>query len=206
MTADLSHQDAHTLDCTLNTAAGLFARRGLHGLDMAEVAREVAARSGLDPVAFRRAFPTRLDLAYAVALNRARTLVLKQLADRDPGTPPQRMERIVRRHIRHCRHHRAAEELRRTVLPTLRAVHPGRHRELAGLRQTYHDHLCTVIAEGSADGSFRVSRPAAAAAAVLETLEAVVNWYDPEEDLSEAELGGVYADMIVHHQLGSPRD
>ncbi|WP_345556674.1 TetR/AcrR family transcriptional regulator [Streptomonospora halophila] len=206
MTADLTHHDAQTLDRTLNAAARSFARHGLHGPDMASVAREVAGETGLDPADFRRAFPTRLDLACAIALHSARRLVRDQLADRGPGAPHKRLERLVRRHIDHCRHHRTEEDLRRTVLPTLRAVHPGRHRELAELRQSYRDHLRTVVADGTAQGRFRVADPGAAAGTVLEALESVVNWYDPEDGLTAAELGDVYTDLIVHHHLGAPRD
>ncbi|MDT0303364.1 TetR/AcrR family transcriptional regulator [Streptomonospora sp. DSM 45055] len=206
MTADLYHHDPKTLDLTLNAAARVFARHGLHGLDMASVAREVSCETGLDSADFRRAFPTRLDLACAIALHSARSLVRDQLADREPGAPRERLERLVRRHIDHFRHHRTEEDLRRAVLPALRAVHPGRHRELAELRQSYRDHLRAVVAEGAAQGRFRVTDPGAAAAAVLEALESVLNWYDPDDGLTAAELGDVYTDLIVHHHLGGPRE
>ncbi|WP_255430084.1 TetR/AcrR family transcriptional regulator [Streptomonospora sp. PA3] len=205
MTADLSHPEAQTFDRALSTAAGVLARRGLHGLNTASVAQEVAAATGLDPAAFRRAFPTRLDLAYAIALHSAHALVRDQLADDGPGTPQERMERLVRRHIRHCRDHRTEEDVRRTVLPALRAVHPGRHRELADVRLAYREHLRGLIAEGAEQGVFPVSSAGAAAATVLEALESVVSWYDPDDGLSEAELGDVYTDLIIHHHLGSPR-
>src|SRR5690625_4028184 len=196
MTADLSHHVPHALGDPLRPAAGVFARHGLHGLAMAAIAQRVTDATGADPVAFRRAFPTRLDLACAIELNCARTLVRDQVADSMPGTARERMECAVRRHIRHCRHHRTEEKLRRAVLPTLRSLHPARHRELADLRHAYREHLREIVAEGAGQGGFAVDDPGAAADAVLATLESVVNWYDPAHGLSEDELGDVYADLV----------
>ncbi|MFD0800788.1 TetR/AcrR family transcriptional regulator [Streptomonospora algeriensis] len=206
MTADLSQLDAQTFDRTLSAAAGVFARHGLRGLDMASVLAEVATATGLDPAALRRDFPTRLDLAYAIALNSTRRLVNDQLADHRPGCPAERIERLVRRHIDHCWHRRTEEDLRRDVLPTLRAVDPARYRELSDLRYSYLEHLRSIVADGVAQEHFSVSGSGATASRVLETLESVVNWYEPHDGLSAEELGDVCTDLIIHHHLGGPRD
>ncbi|MBV2363702.1 TetR/AcrR family transcriptional regulator [Streptomonospora nanhaiensis] len=207
MTADLSHIDARAFDRALHTAAGLFARHGLNGIGMAAIAHEVTAATGVDPVAFRRTFPTRLDLAYAVALHSTRDLVDAQLGSPADGlSPTERVDRLVRRHIRHCWRQRTAEHLRRALLPTLRAIHPERHRELTGLLQGYRAHLRALIAEGVAAGEFRVANPVSAAATVVDTLDSVLDWYDPEGGLTLAELGDVNADLVIHHHLGRPRE
>ncbi|GAA4909144.1 TetR family transcriptional regulator [Streptomonospora salina] len=205
MTADLSRIDTQTFDRILCAAARVFARHGLRGLEMASIAAAVADETGVAPAALRRDFPTRLDLACAIALNSGRRLVDDQLADRRPGEPAERIERLVRRHIDHFRHRRAEEDLRRTVLPTLRAVDPARYRELSELRTTYLHHLRSIVADGATQGRFPVDSPDASASAVLETLESVVNWYEPGDGLSAQELGDVYTDLIVHHHLGGPR-
>ncbi|KIH97375.1 TetR family transcriptional regulator [Streptomonospora alba] len=205
MTADLSQLDAQTLDRILCAAADVFARHGLRGLDTASVVAEVAAATGLDPAVLHRDFPTRLDLAYTIALNSAHKLVDDQLADRRQGPPAERIERLVRRHIDHCRHHRTEEDLRRTVLPTLRAVDPARYRQLSGVRYTYLEHLRSIVSEGMAQERFHVDSSYTSASTVLETLESVVNWYEPDDGLSAEELGDVYTDLIIHHHLGGPR-
>ncbi|MDA0566246.1 TetR/AcrR family transcriptional regulator [Streptomonospora sp. S1-112] len=207
MTADLSHIDARAFDRVLHTAAGLFARHGLNGIGMAALAHEVTAATGVDPVAFRRAFPTRLDLAYAVALHSTRDLVQSQLDSPAVGlSPTERVDRLVRRHIRHCWRYRTAEHLRRTLLPTLRTVHPERHRELTDLLQGYRAHIRQLIAEGVAAGEFRVPAGADTAGVVVDTLDSVLDWYDPEGGLTLAELGDVNADLVIHHHLGRPRE
>ncbi|MFC4562530.1 TetR/AcrR family transcriptional regulator [Nocardiopsis mangrovi] len=206
MTADLSPHDARSPDRTLTAAAEIFARHGMHGPSMAVLAREITGRTGGDVIAFRRAYPTRLDLVYAVALDATRSLVAAQTTDSggiDPAAT--RLGRLVRRHVAHCWEHRTAEELRRTLQPTLRAINPARHRELSALRRDYRGFIRDLIGDGMAEGDFRVADPAAASGAVLDTLDSTFNWYDGDGGMSVTELGDVCVDLIVHHQLGAER-
>ncbi|ASU86326.1 TetR/AcrR family transcriptional regulator [Nocardiopsis gilva YIM 90087] len=206
MTADLSPHDTRLADHTLDAATTLFARHGPHGLGMASLTREIIERTGTDIIEFRRAFPTRLDLMYAVALRSTRELVACQISDSSPSeTPVTRLSHLIRRHIDHCWKHRTEEELRRTLLPTLRAIHPVRYRELSEQLRLYREHIREIIADGVDEGRFCVAGPGIAAGTVLETLESILNWYDPEGGLSLPELGDVYVDLVIHHQLGCPR-
>ncbi|WP_067965801.1 TetR family transcriptional regulator [Nocardiopsis trehalosi] len=206
MTADLSSHDARSTERALSAAARVLARRGADRLGMADLAREIAVLSGADPGDLRRAYPTRLDLDYAVAVRAARTLVAAEAAD--PGaadSAADRMARLIRRHISHCWQNRVAEELRRRLLPTLRAIHPGRHRELVRLRREYREHIAGIVADGAAEGTFTVRDGEAATTAVLATLDTSLDWYDADADMALTELGDVCVDLIVHHQLGAPR-
>ncbi|MBB6170978.1 AcrR family transcriptional regulator [Nocardiopsis mwathae] len=206
MTADLSPHDTRLAADTLDAATSIFARHGPHGLGMASLTREITERTGIGIVEFRRDFPTRLDLMYAVVLRSTRELVARQISDfSSPESPVDRLSQLVRRHIDHCWKHRTEEELRRALLPTLRAIHPVRYRELSDQLRLYREHIREIIGDGVGQGHFRVAGPGMAAGTVLETLESILNWYDPEGGLSLPELGDVYVDLIIHHQLRCPR-
>ncbi|MBB4932603.1 AcrR family transcriptional regulator [Lipingzhangella halophila] len=207
MTADLSPHDARLTEQSLDTARRLFSRHGVRGIDMATLVREITRETGANLLELRRAYPTRMDLVYAVVLRSTRTLVTAQLGDSGaPDDPVGRLSRLIRRHIDFCWDHWTEEGLRRDLLPRLRTIHPTRYRELYDHMRSYHEHICGIITQGNSQGSFRVVSPGAAAETVLETLDSILNWYEPEGGLTLPQLADVYVDLIVHHQLGCPRE
>ncbi len=207
MTADLSPDDARLTEQSLDSARRLFATHGIHGIDMATLVREISRETGLKHRELRRAYPTRMDLVYAVVLRSTRTLVTAQIGDSvSPDSPVDRLSRLIRRHIDFCWDHRTEEALRRDLLPRLRVIHPTRYQELYEHMNGYQEHVCRIIDQGTNAGSFRALHSATAATTVLETLDSMLNWYEPEGGLTLPQLGDVYVDLIVHHQLGCPRE
>ncbi|WP_046469364.1 TetR/AcrR family transcriptional regulator [Allosalinactinospora lopnorensis] len=207
MTADLSPHDARVTEHTLDAARRLFSQHGVRGIDMATLIREITRETGINFLEFRRAFPTRMDLVYAVVLRSTRTLVTGQIADSGAPEPPvDRLAALIRRHIDFCWEHWTEEGLRRDLMPTLRAIHPTRYRELYDLMRSYQEHIRDMIAEGNSAGLFTAPQPGAAADTVLETLDSILNWYEPEGGLTLPQLGDVYVDLIIHHQMGCPRE
>ncbi|NYE48946.1 AcrR family transcriptional regulator [Spinactinospora alkalitolerans] len=201
MTADLSPLDTRLTERALDVAIRLFARDGTRDVRMSDIAHE----ADVDPVDLRRAFPTKLDLIHAIIVRSTRQLLERQMTVSDEEKAPvERLSLFIRTHIEFSSEHRTEEELRRSVLPTLRAINPSRHREISDLLRGYREHVRGLIAAGRDAGVLAPSRPAVAAASVLETLDGILNWYDPSGGLSVQELGNVYADMIIHHLLGAP--
>lgn len=211
MTADLSPfdfpSDPDRTERTLDAAAQVLARRGARSRDIALIAAEVGRVTGTDPDAFRRAFPTRLDIVYAVTLRATHRFVRQQIDGTDASAAPiERISRLIRTHIEFRWEHRLEAELRRELAPALRSFSPSRYRGLSRLLHAYRDHVSAIIAEGRSAGVFTVSAPESAAATLIDTLDGILNWYDPDGGLSLGELGDVYVDLIIHHHLGAVRD
>ncbi|MEV2275025.1 TetR/AcrR family transcriptional regulator [Nocardiopsis sp. NPDC049922] len=206
MTADTSPQALRTTAPVLDCAARLFAEHGSRGIAMSALTERIASETGTDAASLRRAFPTRFDLAYAVVLCSTRERVNGQLTADDAAAPPrERMAELVRRHVALGWKHRAATALSHELLPVLRAVHPSRHREIVCLTRAYREHLREIIRDGVVSRTFAIRDPGRAADEVLETLDSLLHWYDPDGGLSMEDLGAVYVDLVVHHHLGCPR-
>ncbi len=205
MTTDLSAHEAPFTGHVLDTACRLFAERGPAGVSM----YAIAAAAGVDPIDFRRVFPSKLDLLHRLVLDRTRTLVEYEPAAKEPDSPVEQMRALIRRHIEFNCRYRTELELRRVLLPTLRAISPARYRELHRLMRTYHDRVHRLIERGRADGVFSPygeSREPVTATTVLQTLESSLNWYEPDSLMTPEQLGDVYEDLVLHHLLGVARD
>lgn len=206
MTADLSPHALRTTAPVLDCAAHLFAEHGSRGMAMSDLTHRIAAETDTDAACLRRAFPTRFDLSYAVVLRATRERVNGQLAADEPGRPPtERMSDLVRRHVSSGWKHRAAIALSQELLPTLRAIHPARHREISSLHRAFREHVREIIVAGVTSDQFRIRDTGKAADSVLETFDSLLHWYDPEAGLSLSDLGGVYVDLVIHHHLRCPR-
>ncbi len=206
MTADLSPHALRTTAPVLDCAARLFAEHGSRGMAMSELTVRIATETDTDTACLRRAFPTRFDLSYAVVLRATRERVNGQLAADSPTREPtERMSDLVRRHVRSGWQHRTAIALSQELLPTLRAIHPTRHREISTLQRTYREHVREIIVAGVTVDQFRIRETGKAADTVLETFDSLLHWYDPGAGLSLGDLGDVYVDLVIHHHLRCPR-
>ncbi|RCV49795.1 TetR/AcrR family transcriptional regulator [Marinitenerispora sediminis] len=202
MTADLSPLDIRLTEHVLDTAVRLFTRRDARDVGMPAIARE----ADVDLDVLRRHFPTKLDLVYAVTTRSTRALVTRQIAADRPDEPPvRRLSVLIRSHIEFSWEHRTEEELRRGLLRTLRVIYPDRHREMTRHLRRYREHIGEIIAAGREAGTFAPAHPGGSAGTVLETLDGILNWYEPAGGLTITELGDVYVDLIIHHQLRAPR-
>ncbi|PSK96502.1 TetR family transcriptional regulator [Murinocardiopsis flavida] len=211
MTADLSPLDfpfdSDLTERALDIAVQQFADHGPNSTDMARVAAAVERGTGARPVDFRRAYPTRLDLVYAITLRTTRRFVLRQIDGFDADSPPiDRISRLIRAHIEFRWEHRVEEELRRAAAPALRSISSARYRELSGLMRDYRDHVRRLIEAAQSTGAVTANDAAGAAANLIATLDGILNWYEPSGGLSLSELGDVYVDLIIHHHLGAPRE
>lgn len=206
MTADLSPHALRTTAPVLDCAARLFAEHGSRGMAMSDLTHRIATETDTDTACLRRAFPTRFDLSYAVVLRATRERVGDQLAADVPDRPPtERMSGLVRRHVSSGWRHRAAIALSQELVPTLRAIHPARHREISSLHRAFRERVREIIVAGAAGGQFRIRDIGKATDSVLETFDSLLHWYDPEAGLSLSDLGGVYVDLVIHHHLQCPR-
>ncbi|RKS09971.1 TetR family transcriptional regulator [Nocardiopsis sp. Huas11] len=206
MTADISPHVLRTTAPVLDCAARLFAEHGSRGMPMSDLTHRIAAATGVDTASLRRAFPTRFDLAFAVVLRSTRERVNGQLAADDVrACPTDRMSFLVRRHVQTGWEHRSATALREEILPVLRAIDPPRHRDITALTRTYREHVREIIVGGVVSGAFQVRHAGRAADDVLDTLDSVLHWYEPDGGLSLPDLATVYVDLVIHHHLKSPR-
>ncbi|GLU46254.1 hypothetical protein Nans01_06050 [Nocardiopsis ansamitocini] len=203
MTANSSPLGSIHTNRALDAATRLFSAHGSENVDM----HTVALAADIDAIDFRRAFPTKLDLSYAVALRCTRRLVsTEDDAVSAAHSPLDRLCTMIRRHITFSWEHRTEQELRRALLPVLRTIYPDRHRELSGLLRGYRARIQGLIEQGRDLQLFaRTSREPVTGATVLETLEGILNWYDPDGELTIDQLSDVYVDLVIHHLLGAQR-
>ncbi|MEY9213216.1 TetR family transcriptional regulator [Thermobifida halotolerans] len=205
MTADLSPQDVSFTKHALDTAGRLFSEHGPNSVSM----YTIASAAGVDPADFRRVFPSKLDLIHQLVLDRTKTLVERETTATDTElSPVEQMRALIRRHIEFNCRCRTELELRRVLLPTLRAISPRRYRELSQLLRAYHDRVHRLIEQGCALGLFHPSddsREPVSATTVLRTLESSLNWYEPDSKLPLEQLSDVYEDLVLHHLLGVAR-
>lgn len=205
LTADLSPDVPRATGPVLDCAARLFAEHGPRSLAMPALTHRIADETGTDNDALSRAFPTRLDLAHAVVLRSLRERGEGLLhADRPDAPAAERVCALVRHHVQISWKHRSAFELARDLLPSLRAVSPERYRQITLLHRDYRDHVRAIIHDGVGDGSFHVDSVELATRSVLSTCGSL-EWYVPDDMLGLDDLAGVYADLVLHHQLGHPR-
>ena len=205
MTADLSSGLLRTTGPALDSAAHLFAEHGPRSLALPTLTHRIAVETGIDPDVLSRTFPTRSDLVHAVVLRAVRDRVEGQLhADRPSDPAAERVCALVRHHVRVSWRHRSALECARVLLPSLRAAGSERYREIALLHRDYRNHVRTIIDDGVREGSFHVDSVELATRSVLSTCDSL-EWYEPDDVLGLDDLAGVYADLVLHHQLGHPR-
>jgi AcrR family transcriptional regulator len=158
-------------------AAGLFALRGYHGTNMAEIARQLGLRApGLyNHITSKHALLADICLT---AMNQA--LILQTVATRD-GDEVARLRKATETHVRFVVMN-AAEAL----VADREFIHlePGPREEVLGLRQLYESNIRSLIEAGNASGAFHVREPKLASYAIIEMGSSVAEWFRDTGDWS----------------------
>jgi len=162
----------------LAAAILLFARQGLDATSMSQVAKEAGVSHGTVFLYF----PTKDDLF--------RAALLEPLAEAEakfreslltPGTPRERIERMVHNQVHRFARADAYVRLTQQVLG-----HPARFPDLApelyAFTARYFEILCPIIAEGQRTGELAPGDPRLLAAAFFAYLNGVVLIVDDSPD------------------------
>lgn len=136
----------------LDAGRRLFPRHGFDGTSIRAITRE--AHANLGAVTYH--FGSKQALYEAVV--RSLALPFRErlaVAAAEPGTPLDRLERVVRAFFGHLAEH---PELPRLILHQLASERPMPETAIQVLRAN-HQTIATVIAEGQRDGSVRAGDP-----------------------------------------------
>ncbi|MCE0765646.1 TetR/AcrR family transcriptional regulator [Pseudonocardia kujensis] len=172
----------------LNAAIQAFGTQGFNGASMRDVAR--GADTSLSNL--YNYFPSKSKLLaaalrHANAELRGRILAAVELAGDDA---PSRLREAVRAHVGFVVDHRTA-----TLVATneLRYLDPEDRAALVEDRDATQATFEQIVAQGSADGTFRTPYAGDAARAILSTVAAIATWYRPDGPLGRGQLAEQYA-------------
>ncbi|MGK5629736.1 TetR/AcrR family transcriptional regulator [Streptomyces sp. URMC 123] len=177
-------------------AVEAFAERGYH----ATTTRDIAGRAGMSPAALYIHYRTKEELLYRISGvgHRLALDILRTAADA-PGTPAERLATAVRSFVRwHAEHHTTA----RVVQYELGALGPEHYAEIVALRRRTDEAVRSIIEDGVRSGDFAVPDVPGTALAVLSLCIDVARWFDAEGRRTPAEVGELYADLVLRMVRG----
>jgi AcrR family transcriptional regulator len=167
----------------LLAAATAFAERGFH----ATTTLDIAAQAGLSSAALYFHFRSKEEVLYQIATSALDfTIEVAATEAKGPGTPPERLRRLVRvLTIWHTYNRQVAH----VVLYQTGALTSAHLADIAAKQREVSQILRQVITEGVTSGDFDVPDAGAAAIAVLSLCLDVARWYRPGYRLTAAQLG-----------------
>ncbi|CCH29248.1 TetR/AcrR family transcriptional regulator [Actinosynnema sp. NPDC047251] len=194
----------------LVAAAAAFAGRGYH----ATTTRDIAAQAGMSPAAVYIHYRSKEDLLFQISrightasldvLTSAATSAATPATTPAAGSaasltspepdPAARMAAAVSAFASwHAEHHTTA----RVVQYELNALTPEHFAEVVVLRRRIEDTVRRMIEDGVAAGVFHVLDARGATLAVLSLCIDVARWYQPGGRRSPADIGALYADLVL---------
>lgn len=177
-------------DRLLTGAIAAFAERGYQ----ATTTRDIASRAGMSPAALYVHYPSKEQLLFEISRS-GHLAALDVLVGADLGeSPGERLSAMVSAFTAwHAEHHTIA----RVVQYELAALSAEHLAEVATIRREISTVVEKVLADGVADGSFRVDDLPGTTLAVLSLSIDVARWFADGRRLRPAELGTLYADLAL---------
>ncbi|MDN5918182.1 MAG: TetR/AcrR family transcriptional regulator [Pseudonocardia sp.] len=174
-------------DAITGAARQIFAERGYHGTSV----RDIAQRAGLSLSALYYWHPSKQHLL--ATLIEESTHDYFQRCDEalcDAGDDPaERLRALVGATVEYRVSHRVQSNI-----GTLewRNLDPENRERLDGLRRSATRLWADLIADGVARGVFRCREPDDARRSIVAACNAVAQWYEPDGDITPAELAERY--------------
>jgi AcrR family transcriptional regulator len=178
-------------------ASSLFRERGYAATSVRDIARALAIQgASLDaPMASKE------DVLWAIvdrAARRFEAAAEDALASTDGG-PMDRVAAVVRAHVRVITDDVGAASV---FVHEWRALGPERRAVILARRDAYEARFRDVIADGMATGDFHATDPALAARFILNGLNGLSTWYDPDGRLSADRIADQFADFALRTLTG----
>ncbi|WP_039019010.1 TetR/AcrR family transcriptional regulator [Halocynthiibacter namhaensis] len=178
-----------------SAAEQLFARHGYASVSMRRIAAEVGVQAGALYLYTKDKQALLFDMmdAHMVAL-------LEAWQDIDPaGAPMQRLEALVRFHIRF---HMERQDAVFIAYMELRNLTPDNYAAITERRKAYEQVFEGIVSDGLAAGDFAVEDAHLSAMAVIAMLTGVNTWYREGGRLSLERVEEIYWDMVRKSLLG----
>lgn len=182
------------------TTAAAIRRAGLalihrHGYEATSL-RQLAAAVGLRPASLYNHFPTKQALLFSLIHDHMIDLLAgTEAALEAAGRGPLARLRAFLAH--HLRYHldRKAEVFIANF--ELRALAPGNHAAVIGLRRRYEGLLIGLLEEEAAAGRINLPDAPVTAYAVLAMLTGACTWYKPEGRLDPEAIIALHTDLVL---------
>ncbi len=174
----------------VEAAGRLFSEWGYHPTSMRDLARAVNLQGG----SLYSHISSKEEVLYEL-VDRAADRFLASAEAVPPDLPPaERLRRLVHGHLAVI----AAELAHATVFfHEWRFLSPPLRERIKARRDAYERHFQEAIAQGVAQGAFRVDDPRVATLFTLSALNWTYQWLRPDGPLSIDELADRYADLIL---------
>jgi AcrR family transcriptional regulator len=187
------------LDALLAAAAALIAEKGFEATSM----RDVSGALGVSLAGLYHYFDSKEELLYQIQYRTfASLLAAQEEIAAQPGTPEERLRRLVIGHLDFFTRHPNELKVCTYEIESLRGDH---YHTTEGLRRRYYRLMSHVLAElmGEPADSPRESRASRHAALyVFGMLNWIFMWYDPARHGGAAEIGEEMIDLVLNGVRG----
>lgn len=184
-------------DILLGVAVTLFASRGFHAV----TTRDITRAAGVSPGTLYVYYPSKQELLFEIVRrSHLQSLDLMQEAASKPGTPAERLRRLVIAQVKFNAERREYAHVGNFELGNL--TDQNRHTIMIIRRET-EDLMRRTIENGVQIGELSVPDVALATTAALSLAIDVSRWFMPERRSAE-ELANVYADLVLQMLGGHP--
>jgi len=183
------------VDGLLAAAAALIAEKGFEATSMRDVSRAL----GVSLAGLYHYFESKEDLLYQIQFRTFAALLATQEERASlPGTPAERLRRLVVGHLAFFASH--PNELR-VCTYELQSLRGERYRTTEALRRRYYRLVTTVLAEFNGESTTNGREPRRsrlAALFVFGMLNWIFMWYDPVRHGSIEEIGEEMLDLVLN--------
>ncbi|WP_448507392.1 TetR family transcriptional regulator [Mycolicibacterium thermoresistibile] len=181
----------------VSAAAEFFAREGYANVGM----RDVAEALGIRGASLYHHFSSKEEILYAICLTVTKEPNELNLPLLDAaGTPAQRLSALIGAHLEHLIRRRV-EHL--VALHDISSLTPEHRATIDDLRRYYQRRVRDVIVAGVRSGEFQVPDPQLAALLILDALNGVSGWFNPDRGHTLPNVISAYTEMIVERILSA---
>lgn len=190
------------LDRLLSKAAALIAKNGFNAMTM----RELSTALGMSLAGLYHYFASKEDLLFQLQYRTFAALLEQQekIAEQ-PGTPEERLERLLTGHLQFYSRH--TNELKVCTFE-LESLGPKPYKLAEEIRRRYYRLMASVVAQvidGPAAGARETRQSRHASLYIFGMLNWIFMWYDPARHGSVEQIGREMRDMLLHGLKGTKR-
>ncbi|WP_368680342.1 TetR/AcrR family transcriptional regulator (plasmid) [Rhodococcus opacus] len=180
----------------LRIASSLFRQRGYHGVGM----RAIAEAAHIQAASIYYHYASKEELLYEAICIVDRDFILEQLPilDREEMSYSSRLTSLIYAHLGHVATNLDIWWISATEL---RSLSGDNFAAIQGYRRIYQDRIVQHIAAGIQAGEFDTPDPELSTLSMLDMLNGVHKWFQPNGRLSVDEIAECYSEFSLR-QLG----
>jgi AcrR family transcriptional regulator len=190
------------LDRLLMKAAALIAKNGFDAMTM----RDLSAALGVSVAGLYHYFANKEDLLFQLQYRTFASLLAQQedVAEQ-PGTPEERLERLVTGHLQF--YARNKNELKVCTFE-MESLGPKPYAIVEEIRRRYYKLMAQVVSQvtdGEASGETETKQSRHASLFIFGMLNWIFMWYQPSRHGTVEQIGKEMQELLLHGLLGTNR-